>query len=314
MGRIEAVCACGQKGVAKNPLESALFIAGHGVESDAHAGPWHRQVSMLALEDMQGAGSGPASGIGFGMFAENLVLSGVDLRSAGLGSRLKLGSDVELVITQIGKVCHEHCSIFEAAGDCIMPRLGLFARVEKGGSVAPGDCAAWLDVVPAGFFQVVVITVSDRCSRAEAVDTAGPAVAALLSSAIRAHIYRLRVIPDDSSVITETLRHYSDGHSIDMIVLAGGTGFGARDVTPEAVSSVIDRPTPGLDEAMRGASLLRTPRAMLSRSVSGIRGRTLIISLPGSERGAVENMGVLIPALEHGLEKLRGAGGDCGRG
>ena len=117
--------------------------------------------------------------------------------------------------------------------------------------------------------------------------------------------------PNDQ--IAARLEHYCDGHSIDLVVTVGGTGFAPRDVTPEAVAAVIKRPTPGLDEAMRRASMEKTSHAMLSRAVSGIRGSTLILSLPGSERGAVENLDAVLPALGHGLAKLRGDPADCGR-
>ena len=109
------------------------------------------------------------------------------------------------------------------------------------------------------------------------------------------------------------LEHYCDGHSIDLVVTVGGTGFAPRDVTPEAVSGVAERLTPGLDEAMRLASLRKTPHAMLSRGVSAIRASTLIVSVPGSERSSTENLEAVLPALGHGLAKLRGDPSDCGR-
>ena len=124
-------------------------------------------------------------------------------------------------------------------------------------------------------------------------------------------MYAMEVLPDEGDVIAARLRHYSDGHSIDLVISVGGTGFAPRDVMPEAVTAVIERPTPGLDEAMRRASLEKTPHAMLSRAVSGIRKQTLILSVPGSEHGAMENLAAVLPALEHGLRKLRGDPGDC---
>lgn len=136
-------------------------------------------------------------------------------------------------------------------------------------------------------------------------------MARLLTGRLPAHVHATRIITDDSEQISERLEHYSDGHSIDLIVTAGGTGFAPCDVTTEAVARVIHRPTPGLDEAMRRASLDRTPMAMLSRAVSGIRNRTLILSLPGSESGALESLQAVVPALEHGLAKLRGDPPDC---
>jgi molybdenum cofactor synthesis domain-containing protein len=194
-----------------------------------------------------------------------------------------------------------------------MPRLGLFARVLRSGAVAPGDPVEVLEVVPRDRWQAVVLVASDRCERGETVDTAGPAVARLLEERMGAHVYTRELLPDDRAQLADRMRHYADGHSIDLIAVVGGTGFAPRDVTPEAVGDVIERATPGLDEAMRQASAARTPHAMLSRARSGIRGATLIVSLPGSERGATENFETLLPALPHGLKKLRGDPSDCGR-
>ncbi len=312
MGTVKALCISENTGEQKTPLESAMFRADHGIESDAHAGDWHRQVSLLAESDVETIRQ-KIDDLSDGAFAENVILSGVDLNSYGLGTKLRLGDDVVLSISQIGKVCHTRCRIFYLAGDCIMPRLGIFARVESGGQVRPGDRAEAFDIVPRQAFQAVVLTISDRCSRGEAQDTAGPATAKILAESLGANIYRTEILPDEKDVIAERLKHYSEGHSIDLVLAVGGTGFSPRDVTPEAAREVIDRLTPGLDEAMRAASAKKTPHAMLSRAVSGIAKSTLIITLPGSERAASENLQALLPALGHGLEKLRGDPSDCGR-
>jgi molybdenum cofactor synthesis domain-containing protein len=311
MGRVEAICISIRRGEKKSPQPMARFVANHGIEGDAHAGSGHRQVSLLAVEDIAKVREGGLPGLKSGDFAENLVVSGVDLGALGLGSRLRLGSDTELTVTQLGKQCHQRCAIYDQTGGCIMPRRGLFARVVRDGTVAAGDAVEVLEVVPREKLQAVILTVSDRCSRGEAVDTAGPAVGRLLESSLHAHVYSTEIVPDDRDRIAGRLRHYGDGHSIDLVLAVGGTGFAPRDVTPEAVSAVIQRPTPGLDEAMRRASLDKTPMAMLSRAVSGIRNSTLIISLPGSERGAMENLQAILPALTHGLAKLRGDPSDC---
>ena len=312
MAKVEALCLSEAKGMQKEPVPSAVFRADHGIESDAHAGPWHRQVSLLSAEAVESVRE-KLPDIGPGNFAENVVVSGVDLAGLGLGSRLRLGGGVVLTITQIGKVCHTPCQIGRLTGDCIMPREGLFARVEAGGKVRTGDAVDVLEVVPRQRPQAVVLTISDRCSRGEATDTAGPATAQRLAADVHAHVYRTEILPDETDVIAEQLRHYCDGHSIDLVVTVGGTGLSPRDVTPEATREVIERFTPGLDEAMRAASLARTPHAMLSRGISGVRGSTLIISLPGSERAAIENLQAIVPALEHGLAKLRGDPCDCGK-
>jgi molybdenum cofactor synthesis domain-containing protein len=312
MAKIEALCFSEKKGEQKTAVESAVFRENHGIEGDAHAGEWHRQVSLLAAEDVAVARE-KLPDIKPGAFAENVIVSALNLNALGLGTRLRLGADVVMRISQIGKTCHTPCAIGRITGDCIMPRLGLFARVLSGGEVCVGDDAEVLEAVPRERFQAVVITVSDRCSRGQAEDTAGPACASIITEEFGAHLYASEILPDERELIAERLKHYCDGHSIDLVLTVGGSGFAPRDVTPEATLDVLQRPTPGLDEAMRSASAKITPHAMLSRGVSGIRGSTLVVNLPGSRKGATENVQVLLPALEHGLLKLRGDPADCGR-
>ncbi|MFC1489655.1 molybdenum cofactor synthesis domain-containing protein [Candidatus Latescibacterota bacterium] len=312
MAIIEALCVSEKKGLRKHPIDKTVFVAGHGIEGDAHAGKWHRQVSLLSMEDIESVKNDGLPDIASGDFAENIILSGLDLSSLGLGSVLRLGDDVEISITQKGKVCHSHCSIYKLVGDCIMHRLGIFARVESGGSVKVGDTAKVVKIVSPEKFQAVVLTISDSCSRGKSEDTAGPAVCLKLKESLNAHIYCNEIIPDEQKDIEQRLRHYCGGHSIDLILTVGGTGFSPRDVTPEAAKAVIERLTPGLDEAMRASSMLKTPRAMLSRGVSGISGTTLIINLPGSERAAIENLDAVLGGLEHGILKLRGDTSECG--
>ena len=312
-GKIQAVCLSRKKGERKTPVESATFLENHGIKGDAHAGDWHRQISLLSAEDIDRMREKGLPDLALGDFAENLVVSGIDLAELGLGSRLRIGADVEISLTQIGKVCHTRCAIYYQTGDCIMPRRGLFARVIQGGGVNVNDDVAVLEAIPRHTLQCVVLTVSDRCSRGETEDTAGPAVAERLRDGLSGHVYAREIVPDEQAQIEDRLKHYCDGHSIDLVCAVGGTGFAPRDVTPEAVVAVIERPTPGLDEAMRAASLCKTPHAMLSRAVSGTRGATLVVSLPGSERASAENLDVILPALGHGLAKLRGDSSDCGR-
>jgi len=309
--RVEAICLSEKKGIPKTPVGSARCSKDHGLDGDAHAGPGHRQVSLLGQADIELFKQAGRLALAPGAFAENMVLSGIDLASLGLGSQLRLGKEALLTITQLGKRCHHRCAIHDQTGDCIMPRLGLFARVLASGSVAVGDPVQIVQHVDRAAFQVVVLTLSDRGSRGEIEDTAGPASAELVKGAMPAHVYRMEILPDDRSQLAARLCHYADGHSIDLILAVGGTGFSPRDVTPEAVRDVVERATPGLDEAMRMASRATTPWAMLSRAYSGIRGQTLIISLPGSLRAASENLRAILPALPHGLTKLRGDRSDC---
>jgi molybdenum cofactor synthesis domain-containing protein len=149
-----------------------------------------------------------------------------------------------------------------------------------------------------------ILTVSDRSSRGERPDASGPA----LADYVRAQGWEVsaaEIVADDRKLIRATLAAWADRGDLDVILSTGGTGFAPRDVTPEATRDVIEREAPGLAEAMRAASLAKTPHAMLSRSVAGIRKRTLIINLPGSPKGALENLQVVAPALEHAVHLLR---------
>ena len=159
-------------------------------------------------------------------------------------------------------------------------------------------------------FTAAVVTVSDRSYRGERPDGSGPVVREMLEQA-GYRVVRMEIVPDEQSEIEALLRDLADQGDVALAVTTGGTGFAPRDVTPESTAAVCQRMTPGIPEAMRLASLRITPRAMLSRSAAGIRGRTLIVNLPGSPKAAKENLEAVLPALSHGLEMLRGAPGDC---
>ena len=149
------------------------------------------------------------------------------------------------------------------------------------------------------------MTISDRSSRGERDDASGPAIAELIHARLGWEAAETAVVPDEAATIGETLVDWADRLGLDLILTTGGTGFAPRDVTPEATRAVLERETPGIPEALRAASLKITPHAMLSRAVAGIRGRTLIINLPGSPKAVKENLEVLFPILPHALELLR---------
>ena len=161
-------------------------------------------------------------------------------------------------------------------------------------------------------FQAAVLTVSDRSFRGERPDEGGPLVAGLLEGA-GFSVVKTAVVPDEQGQIEDTLREISDSGMVQLLVTTGGTGFSPRDVTPEATLAVCQRMAPGIPEAMRYASMRVTSRAMLSRAQAGIRGRTLIVNLPGSPKAARENLEAVLPALAHGLEMLSGRPADCAK-
>ncbi len=158
--------------------------------------------------------------------------------------------------------------------------------------------------------RVGILTISDKGSRGERVDESGPAIREIVERELNAQIVEYKIIPDELPLIAATLQMWADERKIDLILTTGGTGFAPRDTTPEATQQIIDREAPGLAEAMRAESLKKTPHAMLSRGVAGIRGHTLIVNLPGSVKAVRENLAVILPALPHGVALLREVPGE----
>jgi molybdopterin adenylyltransferase len=159
-------------------------------------------------------------------------------------------------------------------------------------------------------WKVAILTASDRGFRGEREDTSAQVIRELVEEEIQGEIIEYRVVPDEMDEIMASLIEMTDYYQADLILTTGGTGLAARDITPEATLNVIDRVAPGFAEAMRMASMQKTPRAMLSRSVSGLRGKTLIINLPGSPKGVHENLMAIIDQLPHALGILTGKEGD----
>lgn len=303
MGKVIAVCTSPRRGTAKTDVHSAVFAAGWGIEGDAHAGCWHRQVSLLGSEKVD-AFRAKGAQVESGAFGENLVVEGFDFRTLPVGTLLRCNS-VLLEITQIGKECHAHCAIYQQMGDCIMPREGVFARVLEGGAIAVGDeMVLEARTVPRPW-QAAVITLSDRSAKGEREDKSGPAIARRLAEN-GYEVAEQLLLPDDPAALKTQLIRLADQRQLDLVLTTGGTGFSPRDTTPEATLAVADRNAPGIAEAIRAASLSITKHAMLSRGVSVIRGKTLIVNLPGSPKACMEGMDVFLDALPHALALLRG--------
>jgi len=304
MGEITAICTSPEKGQRKKNIGEGILIKNEGLAGDAHAGYAERQVSLLAEESIA-VMTARGLKVGPGDFAENLTTRDIDLVSLPVGTRLKAGPEAVLRITCIGKECRNRCAIYEQAGDCVMPREGVFAEVLEGGKIKTGDC---LDVKPA--YRFAVITASDRGAAGEREDLSGPAVGEILLPF--GDMIESIIVPDDRPVLAKTMRRMITG-GVDAIFTTGGTGLGPRDVTPEATLDVVDRLVPGIGEAIRRETAAATPRAMLSRGIAGISGRTLIVNLPGSPRAVVECLAVILPVLDHALETVCGQGGECAR-
>ncbi|KAF0220112.1 MAG: molybdopterin [Geobacteraceae bacterium] len=158
--------------------------------------------------------------------------------------------------------------------------------------------------------KAAILTLSDKGSRGERADASGPALERWLAERGMSTAHR-ELIPDDEERIAAKLLEWADSGDFDLIITTGGTGVSPRDVTPDATLRVLDRVIPGFGEVMRAKSLAKTPHAMISRAVAGIRGRTLIINLPGSPKGAVENLEAVWGAVPHAIEKIRGDESDC---
>ena len=158
--------------------------------------------------------------------------------------------------------------------------------------------------------RVAVITLSDSGYAGKRADLSGPAIQEMVEKRGWT-VVQTTLLPDRREMLERELRRLCDGGLADLILTTGGTGFSPNDVTPEATMAVVERPTPGIPEAMRYYSLQITPRAMLSRAAAGIRGRTLIVNLPGSPKAVRECLQAILPALDHGLEILKGTGGNC---
>lgn len=309
MGIVRAVCISEKKGTQKHPVPQGEFVEDLGIAGDAHAGKWHRQVSLLSLEKIEEFRRRGAQ-VEFGAFGENLVVEGFDFASLPVGCVLSCG-EVQLEVTQIGKECHAHCSIYQQTGDCIMPREGVFAKVLKGGVIRPGDS---MEIVGQNQrFRVGVVTVSDKGAAGLRQDESGPLIRQTVETGPYLVVEQL-LIPDEQPQIQQALIRLCDRTGVDLVLTTGGTGFSDRDRTPEATLAVAERIAPGIAEAIRAYSMTITKRAMLSRAVSVIRGKTLIINLPGSPKAVAESLEYILPALDHGLSVLAGTAGDCGTG
>ena len=231
LGTILNVCISTRKGTPKRAVERVFLRRHHGIEGDAHAGPWHRQVSLLDAGDISDM---KAKGLTLepGAFGENVVISGLNTRYLGIGSRLRL-DEAEVEITQIGKVCHTRCAIYYQAGDCIMPRHGLFASVTRDGDVHAGSAVEIVRSLPRATVQAAVLTPAGR-------EDAGDAAANILEDELGAHIAWRGQAPGSTDEAIALLRQLC-GRGLDLVV-ALVSDSPAGSTLREAVRAIIDGP------------------------------------------------------------------------
>lgn len=306
MAKIKAVCISSEKGTAKKQTDRLSLIENFGAEGDAHGGSGHRQISMLPAEKITEAGFD----VPFGAFGENIVTEGIEFTNMHVGTRIKAG-DAVLEMTQIGKSCHKDCDIARVTGRCIMPSEGAFFRVIEPGTVRAGDEIKILGEADDAPYTAAVVVLSDSAASGKREDESGRLLEQMLTDAGYDVIENI-VLSDDRKNIEKELKRLADQRQAAVVFTTGGTGFSPRDNTPEATEAVCDRMAPGIAEAIRYYSLQITPRAMLSRGTSGIRGRTLIINLAGSPKAVKESLEAVLPVIEHGIGILRGREHNCG--
>lgn len=309
-GILMGICISEKRGTEKYEVKEAVIVEGWGIEGDAHGGNWHRQISLLSYEKIEAFREAGAD-VAFGAFGENLIVKGFDFRNLPVGTKVLIG-EVVLEMTQIGKECHTHCAIYHRMGDCIMPREGVFAKVIHGGEIRVGDEVSIESPDPHRPFTAAVITLSDKGARGEREDKSGPTIVEM-AEASGYEVKETLLLPDEQEPLKKALIRLADQRQINVIFTTGGTGFAQRDVTPEATIAVCDRMANGIADAIRNYSMGITKRAMFSRAVSGIRGKTLIINLPGSPKAVKEALEFVLPELGHGLGILRGTEGECAR-
>ncbi|MCR4309039.1 MAG: molybdopterin-binding protein [Deltaproteobacteria bacterium] len=293
-----------KKGTVKHPVEE-ITITRTGVMEDAHAGEWHRQVSMLAVESVEKFSKEAKRKINFGEFAENITTQGIELSGCRIFDRFRIG-DAELELTQIGKECHgTACAIFKEVGNCVMPKEGIFCRVLKTGKIKPNDRIVCVPKV----YRVFIITLSDRASGGIYEDRSGPKIKEILNSFFSERNQRFEIhnvlISDDADALRKLLIQYKNDES-DFIFTTGGTGIGERDITVETVSSMLDKQLPGIMELIRVKYGMEKPNALLSRGVAGTMGKIMVYTLPGSVKAVTEYMSEITKTMDHALFMLHG--------
>ena len=293
-----------KKGTIKKPVGS-VDLTSVGVTGDAHSGPGNRQVSLLGTESISKFSKEAGRKVDYGEFAENITTEGIELWKTSPLDRLICG-DLELEVTRIGKECHgSSCAIFREVGNCVMPKEGIFARVLHSGTLQEGDSLEYHPKI----FKIYIITLSDRAFANEYEDRSGPRIAEILgqhfSEANRTISIEPFLIPDDPHQLENILLKAKD-ELVDFVFTTGGTGIGPRDFTPDVVKPLLDKEIPGIMDAIRLKYGIEKPAALLSRSVAGVMGKSLVFTLPGSVKAVSEYMQEINQSMIHLSYMLHG--------
>lgn len=293
-----------EKGTIKKPVPS-ITLNNLGVKGDAHSGPWHRQVSLLAEESIEKFSATASRKIKYGEFAENITTHGIAVHLTNPLDRFTIG-DVELEVTQIGKKCHgDSCNIFKEVGNCVMPKEGIFCRVVSPGTIKADDIINYSPRI----FKILVITLSDRASAGDYEDRSGPVIGDRVQEYFDSLKWKYAIsrqlIPDDAEMLKKILLQAKSGKT-DIIFTTGGTGIGLRDFTPDVVKPLLDKEIPGIMELIRYKYGQEKPNALLTRAIAGVMGNSLVYTLPGSVKAVEEYTDEIFKTLKHSIYMLNG--------
>jgi len=297
--KILSVNVSEKKGTIKKPVES-IRLANTGIERDAHSGPWNRMVSLLGVESIEKFSKDAGRKIKYGEFAENITTKGLKLYKTLPLDRF-VNETIDLEVTQIGKKCHgTNCQIFQEVGNCVMPKEGIFARVIKQGEMKAGDRLVYQPRT----IKTTVITLSYRASQGFYPDRSGKEiekrVTVFWEEKHRRSAVDYLLIPDNAKMLVNAIKHSINNES-DFIFTTGGTGIGPKDITPDVMKPLFDKEIPGIMDLIRIKYGAEKPAALISRSVAGVIGKTMVYCLPGSTKAVSEYLDEILKTVEHSL-------------
>ena len=303
-GTITSVNISTEKGTPKQSVPE-ITLGSQGISGDAHAGPWHRQVSLLSSEDIETFSRQMDTSLAPGAFAENITTQGLDLGNMAVLDQIRC-NNVLLEVTQIGKACHgDGCAIFREVGKCVMPKQGIFTRVVEPGILRPGAAIEHIERP----LRIMIITVSDSASAGQYEDKSGPKAFEILASHFEETRWHLNleahIMPGDTAKLREQLLA-AVSQRFDVVFTLGSTGLGPRDIAPETATALCDKTFFSVMEFIRIKCGNDNPSALISRGIAGVAQQTLIYTLPGSVRAVGQYLAEILKTLEHAIGMIHG--------